>query len=63
MVIFLFPEKKALQILTWEKIAKLYEKGAPIRGEITARVKGGFTVDIGIPAFLPGSPSRYQTCP
>ena len=47
--------KKALQILTWEKIAKLYEKGAPIRGEITARVKGGFTVDIGIPAFLPGS--------
>jgi len=47
--------KKALQILTWEKIAQLYEKGAPIRGEITARVKGGFTVDIGIPAFLPGS--------
>ena len=47
--------KKALQILTWEKIAKLYEKGAPIRGEITARVKGGFTVDIGVPAFLPGS--------
>ena len=47
--------KKALQILTWEKIAKLYEKGAPIRGEITARVKGGFTVDIGVAAFLPGS--------
>ena len=47
--------KKALQILTWEKIAKLYEKGAPIRGEITARVKGGFSVDIGVAAFLPGS--------
>ncbi|MDL1956448.1 MAG: 30S ribosomal protein S1 [Candidatus Desulfofervidus auxilii] len=46
---------KAIQILTWQKIEKIYEKGGTIHGKIVGRVKGGFTVNIGIPAFLPGS--------
>jgi len=46
---------KAIQILTWQKIEKIYEKGGTIHGKIVGRVKGGFTVNIGILAFLPGS--------
>ena len=47
--------KKAVQIRTWEKIEKLYEKGGYIYGKILKRIKGGYTVDVGVPAFLPGS--------
>ncbi|MDL1970636.1 MAG: 30S ribosomal protein S1 [Candidatus Desulfofervidaceae bacterium] len=46
---------KAVRIRTWEKVERLYEKGGSIYGKIVARVKGGFSVDIGVPAFLPGS--------
>jgi small subunit ribosomal protein S1 len=47
--------KKAVEIISLEKVKHFYQKGAPINGEITAWVRGGFTVDIGIPAFLPAS--------
>jgi small subunit ribosomal protein S1 len=40
-------------IRTWEKINKSAEEGIPVEGDITAEVKGGFLVDIGVNAFLP----------
>ena len=32
-----------------------YASGAPVRGRVIERVKGGLSVDIGVRAFLPGS--------
>jgi small subunit ribosomal protein S1 len=46
---------KAARIKTWGNIKEKFESNQPILGLITQRVKGGLTVDIGIPAFLPGS--------
>ncbi|MBW1721141.1 MAG: 30S ribosomal protein S1 [Deltaproteobacteria bacterium] len=51
----LLSKEKAAKIKIWDEIQEIYEKGGTIRGKITARVKGGMSVDIGIPAFLPGS--------
>ncbi|MCK4728266.1 MAG: 30S ribosomal protein S1, partial [Desulfobacterales bacterium] len=39
----------------WEDIKKAYEEDGVVSGVITSRVKGGLSVDIGVPAFLPGS--------
>jgi small subunit ribosomal protein S1 len=39
----------------WTTITKLFEDNLPIRGMVTSKVKGGLNVDVGIPAFLPGS--------
>ncbi|KKP24493.1 MAG: 30S ribosomal protein S1 [candidate division TM6 bacterium GW2011_GWF2_28_16] len=47
--------QKAKAIRAWEKIAEFAEKDMPVTGVVTHKVKGGLSVDIGIPAFLPGS--------
>jgi small subunit ribosomal protein S1 len=39
----------------WEAIKVCYDEDDTIEGTITNRVKGGFSVDIGVQAFLPGS--------
>jgi small subunit ribosomal protein S1 len=48
-------KEKAANIKVWENIKKCHEEDGTIHGVITSRVKGGFSVDIGVPAFLPGS--------
>ncbi len=48
-------KEKAEQVKVWEDIKKAYDQDETIEGEILNRVKGGFTVDIGVQAFLPGS--------
>ncbi len=48
-------KEKAEKVKVWEEIKKSYEADEPIRGTIVSRVKGGFSVDIGVNAFLPGS--------
>jgi len=47
--------QKAKALKAWEKIAELAAADEPVRGIVTHKVKGGLSVDIGIPAFLPGS--------
>ncbi|MFH1487670.1 MAG: 30S ribosomal protein S1, partial [Pseudomonadota bacterium] len=47
--------EKAARIKIWDDIKELYEKGETIKGKIISRVKGGMSVEIGLPAFLPGS--------
>ncbi len=48
-------KEKAANIKVWEKIKKCHDEDGTVHGTITNRVKGGFSVDIGVPAFLPGS--------
>lgn len=47
---------KAKRAQSWRWLAKAHEAGEPVKGIISGKVKGGFTVDIQtIRAFLPGS--------
>lgn len=48
-------KEKAEKIKVWDEIKKAHDEDGTIQGTITSRVKGGFQVDIGVPAFLPGS--------
>lgn len=47
--------EKAIGIKVWEDIANIQEADGTIQGRIENRVKGGLSVDIGVPAFLPYS--------
>jgi small subunit ribosomal protein S1 len=48
-------KEKAAKIKIWDEIKDLYENDGTIKGTIISRIKGGFAVDIGLQAFLPGS--------
>jgi small subunit ribosomal protein S1 len=48
-------KEKAANIKVWDNIKKCHDEDGAIQGTITSRVKGGFSVDIGVLAFLPGS--------
>lgn len=52
--------EKAKEMRAWDEVTKLFEKGEPAEGVVTHKVKGGLNVDIGIPAFLPGSQIDLQ---
>lgn len=47
--------EKAAKIKIWDEIRSACEQNKTIKGTIVERVKGGLSVDVGIPAFLPGS--------
>ena len=52
---------KADFIKRWEELKVLCDSGAPVKGRIIKRVKGGMVVDLGvIQAFLPGSQIDVQ---
>ena len=49
-------KEKADQTLIWDEIATAYETGAPVKGHITERIKGGLRVSVGsLRGFLPAS--------
>jgi small subunit ribosomal protein S1 len=48
--------EKAKRARTWTKLEKAFEAGEVVHGQLSGKVKGGFTVDIAdVRAFLPGS--------
>ncbi|MBW2646147.1 MAG: 30S ribosomal protein S1 [Deltaproteobacteria bacterium] len=48
-------KEKAAKMKVWDDIKKAYESDEAVKGIVTNRVRGGFSVDIGVEAFLPGS--------
>lgn len=48
-------KEKAAKVKVWEAIKVAFDADETVEGTITSRVKGGFSVDIGVQAFLPGS--------
>jgi len=52
--------QKAKAFKAWDKISELAAADEPVRGIVTHKVKGGLSVDVGIPAFLPGSQVDIQ---
>ncbi|OGP76273.1 MAG: hypothetical protein A2Z13_04225 [Deltaproteobacteria bacterium RBG_16_64_85] len=51
----LLSRSKVLKIRVWDDLQKAYDDGTAVPGTVVAKIKGGFTVDIGVKAFLPGS--------
>lgn len=51
----LLSRSKVLKIRVWDDLQKAFDEGIAVPGAIVAKVKGGFTVEIGVKAFLPGS--------
>ena len=47
--------ERANQIRIWKEVEDKFKNGGTIIGRVQHKVKGGLQVDIGIPAFLPGS--------
>lgn len=52
--------QKAKSLKAWDRIVNLAKEDEPVTGVVTHKVKGGLNVDIGIPAFLPGSQIDMQ---
>ena len=48
-------KEKAEKMKVWDEVERAFETGEPILGRVVDRIKGGLKVDIGLPAFLPGS--------
>ena len=49
-------KEKAQRIRTWDFLTKAFENSEIVSGQISGKVKGGYTVDIeNVRAFLPGS--------
>ncbi len=51
----LLSKEKADQKRVWEQIENTFKTDSRIKGRVVQKVKGGLHVDVGIPAFLPGS--------
>jgi len=46
---------KAEKFKVWRELERAFQEEAAVEGVILGKVKGGLKVDIGVPAFLPGS--------
>ena len=46
---------KAEQFKVWREIEDAFQSDGAIEGTVVGKVKGGLKVDVGVPAFLPGS--------
>ncbi len=47
--------QKAVRRRIWEDIERAFQEQANVSGRVIDRIKGGLTVDVGVPAFLPAS--------
>jgi len=46
---------KAEKFKIWRELERAFSTDMPVEGVVLGKVKGGLKVDIGVPAFLPGS--------
>ncbi len=51
----LLSHERASRIRAWETLDKAYREGLAVSGRVTGRVKGGLSVDVGLPAFMPST--------
>jgi small subunit ribosomal protein S1 len=47
--------RAARELSSWDRLFAAYRAGTPVEGVIKRKVKGGYVVDVGVEAFLPGS--------
>ena len=53
--VIVISKKRAEQQKAWDYVVNECEEGSIVEGTIRSAVKGGFIVDVGVDAFLPGS--------
>jgi len=51
----LLSHERASRVKIWDDLEDAMNRQVTLSGRILARVKGGMSVDIGVPAFMPGS--------
>jgi small subunit ribosomal protein S1 len=51
----LLSHEKASRLRSWDNLEKAFRDNLVLSGRVTGRIKGGLTVDVGVPAFMPGS--------
>ena len=51
----LLSHSKAAHVRVWEELEKAHTQQLAILGRVVERVKGGLSVDVGVPSFMPGS--------
>ena len=51
----LLSHNKASRLRAWDNLEKAFREGLLISGRIEGRIKGGLSVNVGVPAFMPGS--------
>jgi small subunit ribosomal protein S1 len=56
-----FSHQKAVRRKVWEDIERAFQEQTTITGRVIDRIKGGLTVDVGVPAFLPASHADVRT--
>lgn len=47
--------EKAKKLQVWDDLNAASQNGTTLKGRVVSKIKGGLMVDIGVPAFLPGS--------
>jgi small subunit ribosomal protein S1 len=47
--------EKAKKLQVWDDLNAASQNGTTLKGRVISKIKGGLMVDIGVPAFLPGS--------
>jgi small subunit ribosomal protein S1 len=52
--------ERAKKIKVWDQIKDIQNSDGTIQGKVIHRVKGGLSIDVGLPAFLPGSQIDLQ---
>jgi small subunit ribosomal protein S1 len=53
--------QKAARRRVWEGIERAFQEQTTITGRVIDRIKGGLSVDVGVPAFLPASHADVRT--
>lgn len=53
--VVILSKEKAAKVKVWDEIKRAHDSNETVQGVILNRVKGGFSVDVGVQAFLPGS--------
>ncbi len=51
----LLSHTKASRLRAWEVLERAQRENLIVSGRVVGRTKGGLTVDVGVPAFMPGS--------
>src|SRR5579864_2957212 len=51
----LLSHEKASRLRCWDNLEKAHRDGLVVSGRVTGRIKGGLSVDVGVPSFMPGS--------
>ncbi|MBM3795676.1 MAG: 30S ribosomal protein S1 [Acidobacteria bacterium] len=46
---------KAARMKSWDTLEQAFRSGLLVSGRVTGKTKGGLDVDVGVPAFMPGS--------